>query len=145
MLVSDGVDTGLISAITDATDQQQVNVEFVAATVGGVTCSDGSSLAADQRLDGGPSVLYDAVVLAVSEDGVEPLRDAPAARDFVNDALAHCKFIGYSPAARALFDAVGFGEELDGGCQQLAAGSDVAGFLDACAALRYWPRQSTLP
>jgi catalase len=113
--------------------------------VGGVTCSDGSRLEADQRLDGGPSVLYDAVVVAVSADGIERLRDAPAARDFVSDAFAHCKFIGYSSAAQALFAATGLSDKIDGGCQELAGDDDVDGFLTTCAALRYWPRQATLP
>jgi catalase len=145
VLVTDGVDAGLVSAVTTVAEQHQVNVEFVAPTVGGVTCSDGSALTADQRLDGGPSVLYDAVVLAVSPDGVEQLLTAPAARDFVSDAFAHCKFVGYSAPARALLDAVGLGDKIDSGFQELAGESDINGFLTSCAALRYWPRQAALP
>ena len=40
-------------------------------------------------------MLYDAVVLLPSEDGAKVLTKEPAARDFVADAFAHMKFIGY--------------------------------------------------
>jgi hypothetical protein len=39
------------------------SVELIAPTVGSVTTSDGSTISADQKLEGGPSVLYDAVAL----------------------------------------------------------------------------------
>ena len=74
---------------------------MVAAKIGGATGSDGSLVSADQKLDGAPSVLYDAVVMLASEPGAADLAGIPAARDFVTDAYAHCKFIGYTaPTAR---------------------------------------------
>ena len=38
-----------------------------------------------------------------------------AARDFVADAFAHCKFIGYVEAARPLFEKAGIADSLDEG------------------------------
>jgi catalase len=89
-------------------------------------------------------VLYDAVVLATGADGAQQLRNLPAARYFVSDAFAHCKFIGYSESAAELFDAVGLADSLDEGTLRLSKDADVAGFFDACDAMRYWPRQATL-
>ena len=78
-------------------------VEVIAPKIAGVTLSDGTAVPAKQKIDGGPSVLYDAVALIVSEEGAALLaKDAPA-KDFITDAFAHCKFIGYSAAGGAAF------------------------------------------
>jgi len=55
-------------------------------------------------LKGGPSVLYDAVALLFGEGAGEALMGKPEARDFVADAFAHCKIIGFSPEALPLLD-----------------------------------------
>ena len=75
---------------------------YVAASVGGVKLSDGSWLEADEKIDGGPSVVFDAVALVLSEKGARELAAMPPARDFVSDALAHKKFIGFTEEAVAL-------------------------------------------
>jgi catalase len=79
-----------------------------------------------QRIDGGPSVLYDAVILLASKHGAPALGAQPAVRDFVADAYSHCKFIGYTGDASSLFEAAG----LD--------------FISRCAKLRFWPRQAAI-
>jgi catalase len=93
---------------------------------------------------GAPSVLYDAVVLAVAPEAAARLSTSPVARDFVTDAFAHCKFIGYTEGAGALFDATGIAGQLDNGVIELRAESDIEQFLTTCTALRYWPRHSAL-
>ena len=62
---------------------------------------------ADEKIDGAPSVLFDAVALVVSDDGARALLGEKAALDFVSDAFAHCKAIGHSPGAQALLDKAG--------------------------------------
>jgi catalase len=141
ILVTDGADHGLLDSLTSAAAKAAVNVELIAPTVGGVTASDGSLIAADQKIGGGPSVLYDAVVLLTSAEGVQALAEEPAARDFVTDAYAHCKFIGYDPAAQSLFEATGLAKKLDEGFFDLSQTSP-ADFLEACGQLRHWSRQA---
>ena len=75
--------------------------------VGGVEASDGTWVEGEQMLGGGPSVLYDAVALLVSADGSALLAKDAAAKDFVSDAFAHCKFIAYSADALPLFEKAG--------------------------------------
>ena len=48
------------------------------------------------------------------------LAQEPAARDFVADAFAHCKFIGYVEAALPLFEKAGVPDSRDDGCIALA-------------------------
>ena len=64
--------------------------------IGGVADSEGNHASADQKIDGGPSVLYDAVILLAARHGTPALAAQPAVRDFVADAYAHCKFIGHT-------------------------------------------------
>jgi catalase len=139
VLVSDGADAGLLEELRAAADAEKVVVEIVAPTVGGVSGSDGKVITADQKIDGGPSVLYDAVAILTSADGVDGLAAHPAARDFVTDAYAHAKFVGYTEAASPLFADVGLADKLDDGFVALES-VDPAGFLGRCAALRYWER-----
>jgi catalase len=114
-------------------------VELVAPTVGGIEDSDGKLTGTDQKIDGGPSVLYDAVALLLSEAAATRMADNPAARDFVADAFAHGKFIGYTAGALPLLEAACVTSRLDAGFTNLGA-VDAAAFLDDCAGLRYWPR-----
>ena len=113
--------------------------EVIAPAIGGVTLDDGTTLEAQQMVGGGPSVLYDAVAVVVSDDGAGQLAASPAARDFVTDAHAHAKVIGHSPAATALFEAAGI-TELDGGYVPLADAGNAKALVSACRALRYWER-----
>jgi catalase len=95
----------------------------------------------DQKLDGAPSVLYDAVALLLTSEGAQALSELPPARDFVSDAFAHSKFVGYQAGAAELFAATGLAEKLDGGFFDLSQTSPEE-FLDACGQLRFWERFS---
>ena len=117
-------------------------VEVVAPKISGAILSDGTLVPAKQKLDGGPSVLFDAVAILASEDGVTLLSRDGAAKDFVNDAFGHCKFIAYSAAVAGLFDKVGLGADLDEGCVPLAKGRDAKAFIELCRQVRFWPRET---
>ena len=140
VLVTDGADAGLLEQIRTAAGAGEVVVEIIAPTVGGVTGSDGKLISADQKIDGGPSVLYDAVAVLTSPEEVEMLAGHPAARDFVADAYAHAKFVGYTPAANPLLVAAGVADHLDDGFIAFDD-TDPTGFLERCAPLRYWERR----
>ena len=138
ILVSDGVDADLLAAIITAMQAEGAIVELVAPTVGGVTASDGKKHPADQAVNGGPSVLYDAVALLLSAEGAKAMAREAAARDFVADAFAHAKFIGYSEAAGALLKQLGI--EPDDGCVRLEKNGAEA-FVQLCRTLRFWERE----
>jgi catalase len=138
------MDITLVQALRAALEQEGALLEIVAPHVGGVEASDGSWVDAAQQLRGGPSVLYDAVALLPSADGVESLLQEPTARDFVADAFAHCKFIGYVEAALPLFGKAGVADSRDDGCIALAGPEDCAAFLAMCRQLRFWAREAVL-
>jgi catalase len=143
VLVTDGVNIDLFKALKTALEEEGARLEVVAPRVGGVEASDGTWIDAAQKIDGGPSVLYDAVALLPSEEGVQALVKEAAARDFVADAFAHMKFIGYVEAAMPLFGRAGV-EERDDGCFALTGPERCAEFVAACRQLRFWARQEAM-
>jgi catalase len=104
--------------------------------------SDGSWLEAQQAIKGGPSVLYDAVAILISPDAANHLAGEPAARDFIADAFAHSKFVGYGDSARPLIEAILGKNAIDEGFIELKAVTDVSNFVETCRQLRYWQRGS---
>ena len=55
-------------------------MKFIAPQVGGVKGNDGSLITADEKIGGGPSVLYTAVALLPSKDGAWMLESDTAVR-----------------------------------------------------------------
>ena len=141
ILVTDGTDAALLKALTSALAKAGASFEIIAPRVGGAKASDGSLVEADQMLAGAPSVLYDAVALLPSQAAIADLVKESTARDFVADAFAHCKFIGYVEAATPLFEKAGIADSLDKGVIALSGPKDVAGFLGQLGALRLWDRE----
>lgn len=144
VLITDGVDMNLFNSLKAAVKSAGAIMEIVAPGVGGVEASDGTWIEAAQKVDGGPSVLYDAVALLPSEEGGRALAKDPAARDFVADAFAHMKFIGYVEAAAPLFQKAGVQESRDGGFIALDGGKGSSQFLEACRQLRFWDRAAAM-
>ncbi|TIW79348.1 MAG: catalase, partial [Mesorhizobium sp.] len=144
MLVSDGIDSGLLQAVRDAAQAEGAKVEVVARRVGGVEAGDGSWIEANHMIDGGPSVLFDAVVLLVSEEGAEMLSRDAAAKDFVSDAFAHLKFIGFVAGAGPLLASAGVAADADEGLIELKGGGSARSFVEACRKLRLWARESAV-
>lgn len=143
LLVTDGSDAALVKAVSTAITGEMGLVEVIAPKVGGVTLSDGSFLEAQQMIDGGPSVLYDAVAVLPGEAALADLMKEAAARDFVADAFAHCKFIGYTAAALALMKKAGV-EDLDEGTIELASATDAKAFAAELGKLRVWAREPSV-
>jgi catalase len=141
ILVTDGANAQMLRSLRSAAEAEGAMVEIVAPEVGGVKASDGSWVQGDEKLDGAPSVLYDAVAILVPADGASKLSKKPAARDFVSDAFAHDKFIAYVPDAAQLLQVAGIAEELDKGVFTLTSSGDVKRFVEACRSLRFWDRR----
>jgi catalase len=140
VLVSDGVDSSLLQSLRAAFKQEGALVKLVAPMVGGVQASDGSLMPADEKIDGGPSVVFDAVAVLLSDAGAKLLADEATARDFVADAFAHCKFIAYTAAAMPLLQKAGVAP--DAGVVELKAAADAAAFVKTCGQLRFWDREA---
>ncbi len=139
-LVSDGCDASTINALRNALMEEGATLEIVAQKIGGVIASDGSLVLADTTVSGGPSVVFDAVVICLSTAGAEELASVSAALEFVRDAHAHCKYVGYDgEPSLALVNLAGL--VTDSGYIDLSSGPEQ--FLTQCRGLRLWERDAT--
>jgi catalase len=108
-----------------------------------VDISDGTLVPADQQIDGASSVLYDAVAIIAEPGGARALAARPAARDFVTDAVAHCKFVGYTSGAAVLFEAAGLPPDPSAADEGFISLNEhpAAEFIARCRQLRHWDRE----
>src|SRR4051794_12203706 len=137
-LVTDGVDAAVLAALGEALKAEGAMLKLVAPEVGGVKDSAGAWHDAAEKLEGGPSVLFDAVAILPSKEGTTLLMTVPAARDFIADATAHRKFIAYGASAAPLLEKAGVA--LDEGFVPLDNAGACDGFVATCRKLRFWDR-----
>ncbi|AAK90866.2 catalase [Agrobacterium tumefaciens] len=144
ILITDGVDAKLLKGLTQAVTAEKAVFEFIAPKVGGVTASNGTLIEAHHMIDGGPSVLFDAVALLTSEAAIAELTEEATARDFVADAFQHCKFIGYDRSALPLLEIAGIADAMDEGVLPLPGEEGLAAFVAELGKLRVWAREPSL-
>ncbi|HUD95810.1 catalase [Sphingobium sp.] len=142
VLVTDGASATIVKALVSAVEKLPAVYEIVTPKVAGATLDDGTLIEGKQKVDGAPSVLYDAVALVVSEEGAAMLAQDKTAKDFVNDAFAHGKFIAYTAEALPFMERAGIApEDHDEGLVELDKATAAKAFLDSCGALRLWERE----
>ena len=144
VLVADGTDAQVLKGIRHAAEKEGAMVELVAPTVGVFEASSGDWIEADHMIDGGPSVLFDAVALVLSEEAANRLIGESTARDFVADAFAHCKFIGFTAGAMPLLAKADIEPEMDEGLIPLDNAGAATDFVASCRKLRLWAREDTV-
>jgi catalase len=140
VLVTDGASASIFKALKAAVAAEGALIEVIAPAIYGVDLDDGTHLAAQQMIGGGPSVLYDAVAVLASAAGTAAVAQLPAAKEFVTDAHAHKKFIAYTPAANPLFAAAGLSDLIDDGYADLTPRNAAKQFVKTCRQLRKWDR-----
>jgi catalase len=142
ILVTDGAEAAIVTALIDAVTAAKAVYEIVTPKVAGATLDDGTLVEGKQKIDGGPSILYDAVALVLSVDGAAMFAKDKTAKDFVSDAFGHSKFIGYTADALPLIDKAGIGEDdMDAGLIELGKAADAKAFIETCGQLRLWERE----
>ncbi|MBK1851772.1 catalase [Marinobacter sp. 1-4A] len=147
VFVSEGTDANTFDALKAAAEREGAVVAVIAPHISGVVDSGGRKIPANEKIDGGPSVLFDAVALLPGTQELEKLAKHSPVRDFINDAFAHCKFIGFNEAAKELLDSAGIEQPLDEGFLLLSASDlddSTTQFVMKCRNLRYWPREGAV-
>jgi catalase len=140
VLLFDGAESALLKLLIRQLKIIHADIAVISPAVGGVRLSDGQMLAADFQLAGGPSVLFDAVVILGSKPGIEKYEHTLAFKSFVQDAYHHLKFIGFADAISAtLKNLITF----DAGLARLTK-KTLKTFITQCGELRFWERQTQL-
>ncbi len=140
VLIGEGFDAGLLAALRKAIEAEGAMCEIVAPKIGETEAADGSVVAADHIVSGGPSWIFDAVVVMPGKDAMPLLTRHPAAVGWVADAFAHCKVMGVVASAQELL-AKGHVEP-DCGVIDLTGAKSVTAFIDAAKAGRIWEREA---
>ncbi len=141
-LIADGSDAATILSLEKDVSKAGAELKIIAPKIGGATAGDGSMIEADFQLAGGPSVLFDAIFVALSGEGVQMLLKEAAAVAFVHDAFAHLKVIGATPGAQPLLDKAGV--KKDDGVVTIKEGGAVDSFLNRAAEGRIWKREPSV-
>jgi catalase len=125
---------------------------LIAPRIGRVKTSDGVALGADASMEAEPGFLFDALVLADGEEGVQALMKDGHTMEFIKDQYRHCKAIMAIGASKALLDKAEVPATLPNGepdAGVIVAGDDVAqsmdAFIDAVAMHRHPERETDPP
>ena len=89
-----------------------------------------------------PSVLFDAVALLLSKAGVEAMKSYAPLLNFVRDAHAHLKIIGFAAGSGPLLELAGV--EPDDGVVEIDAGQGARAFIAAAKNGRLWARAAMI-
>jgi len=117
-------------------------LEVIGPHIGDVASDGDTAVPPHHAIAGAPSVLFDTVVLAVSEAGADALKKQAAVLDFIRDAYAHLKIIGCTASSMPLLEKAGI--EIDEGVVQVDASGGVSNYIEAARKGRLWPRAATI-
>ena len=137
-LVTDGSDGAAVKRLQAALKKEGASLKLVAPRIGKLK---GNGLEPDMTVEGGPSVLFDAVVLLPSGDGTKALLDMAAAINWVRDAFGHLKAIGFNPEARPLLDKAGVEPTAKLGVISLENGRGLDAFIAVAKKHKVWDRE----
>lgn len=138
ILVSEGSDVAQVNALRKAAEKAGAQVKLIGPKLH-VALSDGKRRRLDGKVDGMPSLVFDAVGSVLSLDEAKKLAKESAVIDFFRDAFGHLKAIAACGGTRAhIFKAAGI--KPDAG---VVEPEDTAGFV-AAAKVRQWAREPTL-
>jgi catalase len=138
ILIDDGSDATFLAALTMAIEGAGAAVKIIAPKIGGARMSNKRQQPAHGQLAGSPSVLFDAVVVLLSEAAGAALAKEAAAVDFVRDAFGHLKAIAVSPGGQLVAIAAGIKPD------KFVVGADDPRALVKAASQRAWDREPGL-
>ncbi len=143
LLTTDGVDAKLYKSLMKEAKAEKAIVELITPTIGPIQSSTGDEITPDHFISGAPSCLFDCVIIAPSPDHAEMLASQAAAVDFIRDAFAHLKVIGFTAEASELFRKASVETDADEGLVDLDSGK-LAKFIEAAKKHRVWDREPTV-
>lgn len=143
VLTTDGVDAKLYKALMKEAKAEKAVVEIITPTIGPIHSSNGDEITPHHFLSGAPSCLFDIVVIAPSQENAARLAAEAAAIDFIRDAFAHLKIIGYSDTAKEMFQKASVATDADKGLVNLTSGK-LSQFIDTAKQHRIWEREPSV-
>ena len=87
LYLTDGADASVVEALEQTFKDEGAMVAIVTPHIQGVTLSDGSTRAGDEKIDGGPSVVFDAVALVFGDEKADKIAKNKPSQDFVSETV----------------------------------------------------------
>lgn len=141
VLVSDGYDPAILAALQTSAETEGAVLALIGPHVGKVKSSAGDVITPHHAIAAAPSVLFDTVVLAVSGPAAETMKRQAAVMNFIRDAYAHLKVMGYTSGAMPLLAHAGIPlDDGDDGILELASREQATAYFEAARHGRLWPR-----
>jgi len=132
-LVTDSSDAKAVAALQAAVKKEGATLKLIAPKIGPMK----NGLTPDMTIDGGPSCLFDAVVLLPGQAEMPLLIGAASPINWLRDAFAHLKAIGFNNASQAMFGKGG----LDAGAPGVVSvAKDFDAFIKAAKEHKIWAR-----
>jgi len=136
-LVTDGSESKAVDRLRQALTKEGAKLKLVAPKIGKMA----NGLEPDQTIEGGPSVLFDAVVLLPSETGTKDLLGMAAAVNWVRDAFGHLKAIGFNDAAKPMLEKAGIAPDDKLGVISFEAVRGLESFIATAKKHKVWERE----
>jgi catalase len=132
-LVTDSSDAKAVATLQKAVAKEGALLKLIAPRIGPMK----NGLTPDMTIDGGPSCLFDAVVLLPGQTEMPVLLKTAGAINWLRDAFAHLKAIGFNNAAQAMFGKGGVDHTAPG---VVAVSKGVDAFIAAAKEHKIWAR-----
>jgi catalase len=132
-LVTDSSDAKAVASLQKAVAKEGALLKLVAPRIGPMK----NGLTPDMTIDGGPSCLFDAVLLLPGQAEMPVLLKTAGAINWLRDAFAHLKAIGFNNAAQAMFGKGGVDHTAPG---VVAVSKGVDAFIAAAKEHKIWAR-----
>lgn len=135
-LAADGVDAQLLRTLKEKADAGGAVVKVIAPRLGTIRASDGSEVTVDETFFNTASVLHDAVFVPGGSESIGALADEPDVIHFVAEQFRHCKPLGRTADAEAIFRKAGVEKD-----DFVTQDGDIDVFLKNLAQHRLWSRE----
>lgn len=142
VLVTDGFDANLLTALRNAAKAEKAAFVLVAPKIGGAKDSTGKLHSADQSLSGAPSIFFDTVAILTNEAEAKKLTNEAGAVDWLRDAFGHLKVIAHTGGAQPLLEKAGI--KPDQGVLAVRDSKSVSQFIKTAKTGRIWEREPKL-
>ncbi len=140
ILTSNGVGATFLKNLRKAAMDEGATVAVIAPHAGPIKDSTGNDVTPDDFLEGAPSALFDAVIIAPGGDN-QVMTQMAAAVDWVRSAYSHLKVIGHTKDAAALFEKAGVALDDEEGIIDVS-GSNFDEFISKAKLHRIWERET---
>jgi catalase len=132
-LVTDTSDAKAVATLKRAVQKEGAQLKLIAPKIGPMK----NGLTPDMTIDGGPSCLFDAVVLLPGQADMATLLVSASAVNWLRDAFGHLKAIGFNAPAQPMFGKGGLAPDAPG-VVSVAKGFD--GFIALAKQHKIWDR-----